>query len=285
MNVVVGIDIGGSTTKIAGFHEEELLQSVQVKANTPVASLFGAFGQFLLENKLNLQDIAQIRLTGVGSSSIGQPIYGIPTYHVDEFVADGVGGRFFSKGEKIVVVSMGTGTTYVLVDGEKLTHLGGIAIGGGTIMGLSKLMLNTDDVDTLKEMSLKGNVGNIDLRIGDISQRPLPGLDLDITAANFANVSPNASKEDMAAGIVHMVLENICHTGTLIARSHGVEEFILIGSLAYFDQCAAISESCAKMEGGNVHFVIPKACGFGTAIGAALAKDKDCTEVQEHGRL
>ena len=59
MKVVVGIDIGGSTTKIAGFYKGELLQSVQVKANSPVASLFGAFGQFLLENKLNLQDIAE----------------------------------------------------------------------------------------------------------------------------------------------------------------------------------------------------------------------------------
>lgn len=279
MKVVVGIDIGGSTTKIAGFYKGELLQSVQVKANSPVASLFGAFGQFLLENKLNLQDIAEIRLTGVGSNSIHQPIYGIPTYHVDEFVADGVGGRYFSKGEKIVVVSMGTGTTYVLVDGDKQTHLGGIAIGGGTIMGLSRLMLNTEDVDTLQEMSLKGDVGNIDLRIGDISNKPLPGLDLDITAANFANVAPNVSKEDIAAGIVHMVIENICHTGTLIARSHGVEEFILIGSLAYFDQCPGISKSCAAMEGGNVHFVIPEACGFGTAIGAALAQGKDCSEI------
>ena len=279
MKVVVGIDIGGSTTKIAGFHEGELLRSVQVRANTPVASLFGAFGQFLIENALNLEDIEQIRLTWVGSKSIKQPIYGIPTYHVDEFVADGVGGRYFSKEENIVVVSMGTGTTYVLVNDNSFTHLGGIAIGGGTILGLSRLLLNTDDVEVIQKMSLAGDVGNIDLRIGDISKEPLPGLDLDITAANFANVAANATKEDVAAGVVHMVLENICHTGTLIAKSHGVKEFILIGSLAGFQQCEEISRSCAQMEGDGTRFVIPTGCSFGTAIGAALADNGACMAI------
>lgn len=271
MRVVVGIDIGGSTTKIAGFNQGELLKNVQVKANTPVASLFGAFGQFLIENELNLDDIAEIRLTGVGSHAINQDIYGIPTYYVDEFVANGVGGRFFAKASKAVVVSMGTGTSYVLVDGEELTYLGGIAVGGGTILGLSRLLLNTENVDTLQELSTKGNVEKIDLRIKDISTKPLPGLDLDITAANFGNVSTDASKEDIAIGIIHMVLENICHTGTLIAQNQDVEEFILIGSLAKFKECEEISKSCAAMAGQNVHFLIPEHCGFGTAIGAAKA--------------
>jgi len=279
MKVVVGIDIGGSTTKIAGFHKGELLNSVQVRANTPVASLFGAFGEFLVENKLNLEDIEQIRLTGVGSKSINQPIYGIPTYHVDEFVADGVGGRYFSKEENIVVVSMGTGTTYVLVNDNQFNHMGGIAIGGGTILGLSRLLLNTDDVEVIQKMSLAGDVGKIDLRIGDISKEPLPGLDLDITAANFANVSADVTKEDVAAGIVHMVLENICHTGTLIAQNSGVKEFVLIGSLAGFAQCEEISRSCGDMAGDGVHFVIPKGCSFGTAIGAALADNGACIAI------
>lgn len=279
MKVVVGIDIGGSTTKIAGFCGGEMLKPIQVRANTPVASLFGAFGQFMVENGLALEDIAEIRLTGVGSTGIQQPIYGIPTYKVDEFVADGVGGRYFAKDDKIVVVSMGTGTTYVLVDGDNLRHLGGIAIGGGTIVGLSHLLLNTDDIDVIQEMSLKGRIENIDLRIADISNEPLPGLDLDITAANFGNVAANVSREDIALGIVHMVLESICHTGTLIAQSEEVDEFILIGSLANFAECGHISQACAAIAGKKVHFVIPPQCVFGTAIGAALAHGQACKPI------
>ena len=92
MGIVVGIDIGGSTTKIAGFDEEKMLKSVQISASNAIASLFGAFGKFLYDNELSLEDIEQVNLTGVGCSAVEQPIYGLPTYKVDEFTANGVGG-------------------------------------------------------------------------------------------------------------------------------------------------------------------------------------------------
>ena len=276
MNTIVGIDIGGSTTKISGFLETELLKCIQVEASNPIASLFGAFGQFLTENELELSDIAEIHLTGVGSSGVMKPIYGIPTFKVDEFVANGVGGRYFSKEKKSVVVSMGTGTSYVLVEGDKRTYLGAIAIGGGTMIGLSKLLLNTRDIEAIQELAAHGDYKQMDLRIGDISKNPLPGLNLNVTAANFGKVEEMASKEDIAAGIIHMVIENLCHTGTLIAQDKGVKEFILIGSLANFHECEFIAKECADLAGEGVYFVIPEHAGFGTAIGAALACADDC---------
>lgn len=279
MKTIVGIDIGGSTTKISGFLNNELLKCIQVEASNPIASLFGAFGQFLTENELDLTDIAEIHLTGVGSSGVVKPIYGIPTFKVDEFVANGVGGRFFAKEEKSIVVSMGTGTSYVLVEGDKLSHLGGIAIGGGTILGLSKLLLNTQDIEAIQTLSSQGDYKQIDLLIRDISKHPLPGLNLDVTAANFGKVEEMVSKEDIAAGIVHMVIENLCHTGTLIAQGRGVKEFILIGSLANFAECEYITKDCAELAGEGVYFVVPEYAGFGTAIGAALVASGECSEV------
>ena len=74
MSIVVGIDIGGSTTKIAGFRGEEMLVPVQISASNAIASLFGAFGKFLYDNKLELKDIQQVNLTGVGSSEVEQAI-------------------------------------------------------------------------------------------------------------------------------------------------------------------------------------------------------------------
>ncbi len=279
MKTIVGIDIGGSTTKISGFLNGELLKCIQVEASNPIASLFGAFGQFLTENELELTDIAEIHLTGVGSSGVTKPIYGIPTYKVDEFTANGIGGRYFAKEDKSVVVSMGTGTSYVLVEGDKLSHLGGIAIGGGTILGLSKLLLNTQDVDVIQELSSRGDYRQIDLLIGDISKQPLPGLNLNVTAANFGKVEEMVTREDIAAGIVHMVIENLCHTGTLIARDKGVKEFILIGSLANFKECDYITKDCADLAGEGVHFVIPEYAGFATSIGAALVAGRECKAV------
>ena len=49
MKATIGIDIGGSTTKIAGFTEEKkLLGTLQVKASDQITSLYGALGRFLL---------------------------------------------------------------------------------------------------------------------------------------------------------------------------------------------------------------------------------------------
>ena len=258
MGIVVGIDIGGSTTKIAGFNGEEMLLPVQITASNAIASLFGAFGKFLYDNDLELIDIDQVNLTGVGSSNIKQKIYGLPTYKVDEFSANGVGGGYFAEGkEDFMVVSMGTGTSFVRVQNRIPTHLGGIGIGGGTITGLSKLMLNTDDVDKIQEMASEGNVAHIDLRIGDISNKPLPGLDLEITASNFGKASSRADCEDKAAGIVHMVIETICQTAVLIANGYNIKDFVLIGNLINFPECWSVCDMI-KIMYPYVNFIIPE---------------------------
>lgn len=271
MSIVVGIDIGGSTTKIAGFREDSMLIPVQISADSAVASLFGAFGKFLYDNDLQLTDIGQVNLTGVGSSEIRQDIYGVPTFRVDEFSANGVGGGYFAGNKtEFMVVSMGTGTSFVEVRNNVPRHLGGIGIGGGTITGLSKLMLNTNDVGKIQELASGGKVGNIDLRIGDISKNPLPGLDLEITASNFGKASSRANCEDKAAGIVHMVIETICQTAVLISNGTDIKDFVLIGNLINFPECWNVCEMIRTMY-PHVNFIIPEDGEYGTAIGTTLA--------------
>ena len=43
MGMVIGIDVGGSTTKIVGLHDNKLYSPLLVKANDPVASIFRSF--------------------------------------------------------------------------------------------------------------------------------------------------------------------------------------------------------------------------------------------------
>ena len=114
MNTVIGIDVGGSTTKIVGFAPNgDLIQPMNVTAADPLTSLYGAFGKFTAANGLELRQIEKIMLTGVGSSYINQPIYGLPCSGVPEFSCIGLGGLFLSKLKKAIVVSMGTGTAIV----------------------------------------------------------------------------------------------------------------------------------------------------------------------------
>ena len=86
---VIGIDVGGTTTKIVGFRngdgEPELLSPQLVQAADPITSVYGALGKFTSENHLNLSDIDQVMMTGAGSSVVGKKIYDLRTTSVPEF--------------------------------------------------------------------------------------------------------------------------------------------------------------------------------------------------------
>lgn len=146
MAIILGIDVGGSTTKIVGIENGIIKSPLFITAADPITSLFGAFGKYLFDNKIELQDIEQIMLTGVGSAYINTPLYGRPTAKTDEFLANALGAQYNSGLDKLIAVSMGTGTSFIKVDGDSMQHLGGTGIGGGTLQGLSRLMLKSHDI-------------------------------------------------------------------------------------------------------------------------------------------
>ena len=92
MSMIIGIDIGGSTTKIIGFRNNTVISPMLVKATDPISSLYGAFGKFLNQNGLKLDDVSHIMVTGVGSSFVQERIFGITTGRTDEFHSVGLGG-------------------------------------------------------------------------------------------------------------------------------------------------------------------------------------------------
>ena len=268
---IVGIDIGGSTTKICGFkiEEKELIKPLYIKASDQVSSLYGAFGKFTSSNNISLSDIKEIQITGVGSTFISEDIYDIPTKSVEEFKAIGMGGVYLSTLDSVIVVSMGTGTALVKADKNGSTYLGGTGVGGGTIVGLSKLMLNMGDVDNVVKIAEKGNLRNIDLKIGDITKKDIiPGMPDYLTAANFGKIGDLTTKEDIALGIFNLVFEAIGMTSILAARQFGIEDIVLTGNLTRIIYCRKIFEALNDMF--KVRFQIPEYAQFGTAIGAAL---------------
>ena len=161
MSVILGIDIGGSTTKIVGLRGDQSVIGMQrVKAEDPITSLYGALGSFMTAHKLQLEDISRVVLTGVGASYVEGDIYGIPTTVVEEFTAVGTGGLALTGRQKAVVVSMGTGTAFIWADnttGERV-HLGGSGIGGGTLAGLCSLLCGARQFDLVQKLSSQGDI-------------------------------------------------------------------------------------------------------------------------------
>ena len=74
MRIKVGLDIGGSTTKIVGMHDGSIIAREIVKAADPVTSAYGAVGKLISDNSLSINDIEQINITGVGAGFTKTPI-------------------------------------------------------------------------------------------------------------------------------------------------------------------------------------------------------------------
>ena len=268
MGIIIGLDVGISTTKIVGIKNNKVSAPIRITAADPITSLYGAFGKYLHDNDIELSDVEHVMLTGVGAAYIDQPIYGLPTSKSQEFIADGLGARFESKLDHTIVVSMGTGTSFVKCDGDDMKHIGGIGVGGGTLAGLARIMLNTSDIAQVAALAKQGNIRNIDLTIGDISAQPLPGLPMDTTASNFARAQSDASKEDIAAGIIKMVLQSIGSAAWLASLGSDIRDFVLIGNLSLLPQCKEVFPALEKLY--DIRFHIPKYSQYCTAIGAAL---------------
>ena len=274
MSVILGIDIGGSTTKIVGLRPDgSHIAMHRVQAQDPITSLSGALGNFLFTNGLQLSDVDSIALTGVGASYVDGDIYGIPTEKVDEFAAVGTGGLALSGQEKAVVISMGTGTAFIWAEkGGKIRHLCGSGVGGGTLAGLCSKLCGTRKYAQIVKLAADGDINNIDLTVGDITRNSHPSLPLDITAANFGNVSDSATAGDFAAGAINMVLQSIGTTAVMACRACGCETVVATGFMSTLPQAPECFALFTRLHG--VRFIIPENATFATSIGAALCSGK-----------
>ena len=270
MGVILGIDIGGSSTKIVGLHENgTVIDMLRVKAEDPLTSLYGALGNFLATHSLKLTDIGHIALTGVGASYVDGDIYGVRTVKVEEFPSVGVGGLALSRKERAVVVSMGTGTSLLWAEkGGEIRHIIGSGIGGGTLSGLSELITGVHQYALIRKLCQDGDLSQIDLTIGDMSKGKVGTLPPEATAANFAKLAEDATSADKMRGLVNLVLQAIGTMSVLACRTCGTNTVVLTGALTLLPPAHETFELFTQLYG--VEYIIPENATFATAIGAAL---------------
>jgi len=275
-NIIVGIDIGGSTTKIVGFNREadgefKLIAPLFVRATDPITSIYGAFGKFLDINNYSLEDIQKVMVTGAGSSYMSKPIYGLPCHKIAEFKSIGLGGLYLSGLDRAIITSCGTGTALVFAErGKDPLYLGGTGVGGGTLVGLSKKLLSMDNVNHVSELAKSGSLDKVDLKIKDITKQDIvPGFGDIMTASNFGSISDLADNADIALGIINMVFETIGMMSIFAARNYQIRDIVLTGNLSGVEQAPTIFETLNRMF--DMNFIIPENSRFGTVIGAALA--------------
>lgn len=268
MGLIVGLDIGGTTTKIIGYENGSLCGFVRVQASDPFTSASGGLGKFLNVIGRDLRDVEMIHATGVGASQLGGDIFGCPTRIVPEFDCVGLGGLYLAGLDQAIVVSMGTGTSIVAARGKKVEHVIGSGVGGGTLQGLAERMLNIHEFETISDLAGRGDLGMVDLTIGDITTVDIPGLTADATASNFGKLEDLAQPEDIAAGIVNMVFQSVGTASVLAARLKRLDKIVITGNLSQVPFGKTILDGFSRLY--NVSFLIPEHAEFATAVGASL---------------
>jgi len=255
--MILGIDIGSSTTDFVLMKNKELIKSLTIPSNE--LKLKQALKKFPLDK------IDFIAATGCGSHKLNSTLEGIPVRKVDEIQAIGLGGKFVSNKDRVLVVSLGSGTCIVSVD-KDTRHIGGTPVGGKTLIGLSKLLLNTDDLDEIERLAEKGDLSKVDLILKEIYPDGVGLLDPEGTASHFGHLK-NPEKPDIALALFNLIGQTIGSVVAFAAKAENHEDIIFIGRLINFQLIQKIIEFRIRVL-GKFNLTFPKNSGIATAIGA-----------------
>lgn len=266
--MILGIDAGGSTTKIVALGRgEALLGSLQVAAGDQTTALYGAIGHLLHDLGADLGQVEQMVLTGVGASFVEGDLYGIPTAKVDEIQSIGRGGLMLGQVPEALVVSIGTGTAFVRAGAQGARHVGGSGVGGGTLLGLASRLLGERDIAAVLALADRGRLDDVDLFMGDISKTKLSTLPDHATASNFGKTRSTASDADLALGLLNMIFQTAGILAAFACQGAGLAQAVAVGTLATIPQAREMLGAVGELY--HLDFIVPHRAAFATALGAA----------------
>ncbi len=192
---------------------------------------------------------------------------GFQIQKVDEIQALGLGGLALAGVDSGLVVSAGTGTAMVAARGREVNHVTGSAVGGGTLLALSRLVIGTDDPIEVDHLALKGDAAAVDIMLNEAVGGEVGRLPAEANAVNLGKVSRDTefSRENLAAGLVRLAAQVIAVIAINAAAAEKLDRIILVGHL--MDLESIRREIALVGEFYDQAFTIPKNPGFGTAMG------------------
>jgi type II pantothenate kinase len=259
-----GLDIGITTTDaVAGWDERE---AVSLPTGSPTESAERALS-LLVERAGEPGHELVIAATGVGSRRLGTRVCGYPVRRVSEIEAIGRGGIGLAGGDAALVASLGTGTAMVSVRGSEMTHITpGNGVGGGTLLGLGRALLGTDDLAELAHLASQGDRRRLDITIGEAVGGRLGTLPEDGTAANFAKYARGAAREDVAAALLNLIAEVVLWTVLLGLQVSGHARAVLTGKVLLVGPVRRRIEEIGSILGDRI--VVPQRGAVASALGA-----------------
>jgi type II pantothenate kinase len=265
-----GLDVGISTTDaVAGWAAEQAVSlptvGVERTAHAALEDLFERSGAPAGE--------VVIAATGAGSHRLPERLCGFEIRRISEITAIGRGGIRLGGGGQALVASLGTGTALVSVRDTEIRHIiPGNGIGGGTLLGLCRALLGTDDLMEVGRLATRGDRLRLDITIGEAVGGPLGGLPQQGTASNFAKYARGAQREDVAAALVNLVTEAVVWSVLLGLQAAGQVRAVLTGKLLLIEAVRRRIDEIGTELGGV--FVVPERADVASALGALWALEE-----------
>lgn len=265
----IGIDAGGTLIKIA-YMLNGKLELLKLPSNQLAQAV--TWVQETLEKP-------EICITG-GKAEQLQKLLAMEVKHMVEFEATCKGVQYLlhkvdHTPGPFVLVNVGTGTSIHYVDGDQHSRISGTGVGGGTMLGLSRLLTGVDNYREFILSEVGGEREELDLKVKHIYEGSEPPISGDLTASNFGNMNTipaNVPVADYLASVIGLVGETVATTSVLAAAQYGVSSIVYIGSSFSGNQSLkkVITDYTILREG---HPTIVDDGEYSGAIGALLSLD------------
>jgi type II pantothenate kinase len=225
-DALAGVDVGASLVKLA----------LRRAGDTTALETHPAAQVEAVARRLEAAGATRVALTGGGAPRLSR-LLACDKLSVSEFDAWSRGARSLLRDrgaplQRFLLVSVGTGTSAMLVDGEQVQRVGGTALGGGTLLGLGRALLGGSDFEQIAALAATGDRRRVDLLISDVYPEGdflLPGP---VNAASFAKLARGAEHEpsDLAHGLMGLIGENVALICCGLAAAAGIEPIVFGGT-------------------------------------------------------
>jgi type II pantothenate kinase len=185
-----------------------------------------------------------------------------------------------------ILVNIGSGVSILMVKSDReFKRISGTSIGGGTFLGLCKLLTQCETFEEAMELASQGNPHNIDMLVKDIYGGSYKAFNLsaDTVASSFGRVlmkdAPSVdkySRADIAASLLRMIGINIAQLAYLCAVRYNVAHILFAGNFLRQNRVSmgALSFSIDYWSHGFMRALFLKHEGYFGSIGAFLLQEK-----------
>jgi type II pantothenate kinase len=183
-----------------------------------------------------------------------------------------------------LVVTIGTGVSVLRVDGpRKYERVSGSTIGGGTYLGLIRLLTDVEDFDDVMNLAERGDPSKVDMMVGDIYGENSDaleklGLPSNLVASSFGKLvakddpAAGLKQEDLARALLLMITNNIGQVAYLNAKIFQTPRIYFVGNFLRHNHISErrLSYAINYWSKGEMEALFLEHEGYFGALGAFL---------------